>query len=189
MHEKNEKKQYQVDQRGYAQVMECRSGASEEGIHAHHLKAFTRLNCFPEMLLYGKAKDSPDVSVKSALKYFSDRFPKFVIALYSQGKVFMRSRRKDISLPRALFFKNEEEAIIWLRERIGRIVSERFESSIEWGEEYWETYFENSNIENRRNMKQQRQRMPEWFFEKESIEYKSLMDKRIKPNTKLSEFV
>jgi len=176
---------YKVNRRAYARLLDMRSGGAPD---SYILKTFLRLECYPEMLLFGKTKRKQGFAIRNALNFFSNRFPTFVIAIFSDDAFWLRTKRSDLSLPSKIFMC-EEEGIAFLREKISKCTNDKFETEISWNQDFYETFFNASNIENRRNKKQQSALMKKEFFEEDSFEYKMLCEtKRVKPNTSLNDF-
>lgn len=156
----------------------------------HKLKAFTRFELFPEMLLAARIKSAPQI-VTEALDFFVHRFPPFVIALYneSEQKLCVLSKRKEFPISIQRSFDSFENAMDWLRPQVQYFVSQRMELSVEWTPKLFERFFETQFIENRRNTRLQKQMMPIEILDRDSVEYHSLKKfKRHGTNTRLTEF-
>jgi probable DNA metabolism protein len=152
------------------------------------LKAFTRFQHFPEMLLFAEANPKHD-TINFVLNYFSEKFPTFIIAFFVNNKLLIKTKRKDVFLPKEKNFFSKNQAIEWARIKIREQLSERILLSIEWMEKYWSKYYDSQFIESRKNLKLAKQLMPLKFLEKQMHETKALKKaKNLKPNTSLKDF-
>lgn len=157
--------------------------------YAHRIKAFQRFEFFPEMLLFAQVRDIPGMAMIDALKHFVHRFPTFVIGLYENGFLWTATQRKGFELPLRMEFDSKEEAVSWLRKQCGEKISERMDFSVDWNEEFYNSFFDSQFIEQRRNPAVQKRLMPMFFLDKNTPEYKSMKKyKRSVPNTTLAQF-
>lgn len=169
------------------QIMEANFG------EAHRLKVFTRLQLFPEMLLFGEISPRAEV-VENVLNFFAYRFPTFVIALHekSSEKFWIASRRKDFSIFASKQIENNSinETIQNLRKILAQTFEERMNLEVEWSEDFFSTFYDSQFIEPRKNLKIANHMMPSHFLSKELHEFHAMKAaKRTKPNTSLKQFV
>ena len=158
---------------------------------AHRLKVFTRLQLFPEMLLFGEIEPRAQV-VENVLQFFAYRFPTFVIALHEKQskKLWIASRRKDFSIFASKNVVSVDETIQNLRKILAQTFEERMNLEVEWSEEFFPTFYDSQFIEPRKNLKIANHMMPKNFLSKELHEFHAMKAaKRTKPNTSLKEFV
>ena len=158
---------------------------------AHRLKVFTRLELFPEMLLFAEIEPRAQV-MENVMKFFAYRFPTFVIALYEKNskKLWIASNRKDFSIFASKKIDSVYETLQNLRKTLANTFAERMDLSIEWSEEFFPVFYDSQFIESRKNLKIANHMMPSYFLSKELHEFKALKAaKKTKPNTSLKEFV
>ncbi|VVB99665.1 Uncharacterised protein [uncultured archaeon] len=181
-------KNYQVNRAWFFNLKERQNNS--DGLISHRLRTFTRLEAYPEMLLFSVLKDSPEWAIRSALLHFANRFPTFVIAFHCNGALYTRTFRKDARLPERKGFSSPEEGLSWLRVVLAGQFDERFEADAELAEEHYEKFYNSQFIPDRRNLGLQRSRMREaGGIQEGSIEWKAMRRERfVKPNTTLKEF-
>ncbi|MDO8537480.1 MAG: DUF4130 domain-containing protein [archaeon] len=158
---------------------------------SHRLKVFTRLQLFPEMLLFGEISPRAEV-VENVLDFFSHRFPTFVIALHEKetGKFWIASRRKDFEIFASKKIISIDETIENLRKTLAKTFIERIDLSVPWNEEFYSAFYDSQFIEPRKNLKIADHMMPAQFLSKDLHEFHAMKAaKRTKPNTSLKQFV
>lgn len=162
--------------------------SNPEFAHSHKIKAFSRLECFPEMLLVAQV-DAPDFAVADALRHFCYRYPTFVIALYCKPLLWSATSRKNVLVPLQSEFDSFEIAVQQIREIVALQIKGRWESSVEWNKEFYDTFFDSQFITSRKNRSLQARLMPQFFVQKDSPEFRSMRAARhTKPNTTLKMF-
>ncbi|MBU0636378.1 DUF4130 domain-containing protein [Candidatus Micrarchaeota archaeon] len=167
-----------------------RKGDSSLFFASHQLKAFTRFESFPEMLLFGKIASHASF-IMNALNFFCYRFPPFVIALYNtpNNRLFVQSKRKDFCYRTIKDFDSSEKALEWLRPLVQKSIKKRLHFGVDWKPEYFERFFETQFIENRKNLRLQKKLMFTNLLDKDSVEFKSLKKfSRTLSNTQLGDF-
>lgn len=154
----------------------------------HKLKAFGRLECFSEMLLFAEV-GAPSFAIIDALKHFCHRYPAFVVALYNKPVLWAATYRKEVSIPLQQEFFSTENAVEQTRKLLQGQIKERWAPSVEWKKEFYETFFDSQFIESRKNSSLQTRLMPGFFVGKNSPEHRSMREARhTKPNTTLKQF-
>ena len=182
------KKPYQVNREWYIKLPRMMPQTSSFA-QAHKINALSRMKCYPEMLLFSELRDSPDWAVADALEHFCHRFPTFVIAFFSKGRLWAKTARGDTMVPAKKVFNYPGGALAWLRTALAEQYDERFEADNELGEKAYETFYDSQYIQSRRNLKMQKRLMPMLFVEKGTPEWKSMREARFtKPNTTLRDF-
>jgi hypothetical protein len=176
---------FRVNQKAFVAIKKgCGGAMSPSGA----LPFVQRLDAYPEMLL-AAAPDAQSVSgIQSALDFFSQRYPTFVIALHDGKSLWLSTRRKDVSVPLRID-EPFENGVKWLRQYLASRIVDRFEAAQNWDNTWYDAFYRASYIPQRRNLRQFRQRISLSLFPKGSVEqrlYREVL--RVKPNTTLARF-
>ncbi len=157
---------------------------------AHKLKAFTRFDQYPEMLIAAKIDVAPEL-VPSTLEFFCHRFPSLAIALYNEQehKLYVQSRRIDMPERMIAHFDSFTRALEWTRNVVQAHVRDRLEFSTEWNPAYYDEFYKTQFIERRHNPRLQNQMMPKKILVRDSIEWKSMNERQSsRGNSQLKQF-